>query len=96
LPQICVGDTLVSIDGSIASKFSHTEIIRMVRGAAGTTVELGFRSPQRPPGQPGELYSINLVREQAMAVSQRAFGSSAQRSSQSSFASQPGRRFIVL
>jgi hypothetical protein len=94
--QICVGDILVSIDGSNASEMTNSQIVRMARGEAGTHVALGLRRPSAPSGDPGKLYTVHLVRGLGRPVSQRAFGSSEQSSTHGSFSSKTSRGFIVL
>ena len=96
LPQICEGDILVSVDGSDISEIPNSQIVRMVRGAAGTRVALGLRRPPGPSGNPGKLYVVNLVRGHGRPVSQRAFGSPEQPSPHGSFSSKASRGFIVL
>ena len=96
LPQICEGDILVSVDGSNISEIPNSQIVRMVRGAAGTRVALGLRRPPGPSGNPGKLYVVNLVRGHGRPVSQRAFGSPEQPSPHGSFSSKASRGFIVL
>ncbi len=92
LPQICPGDILVSIDGSKAIGLTNSQIVRLVRGTAGTQVALGFRRPLAPPGDPSQIYIVNLVRGHEGPVSQRAFGSS----DASPVASRTSRTFLVL
>ena len=80
-PQICVGDILVSVDGTKASGLPPSQLVRMLRGAAGTHVSLGLRRPAGP-SDPGAHYIIDLVRGLDRPVSQRAFGRPEHRDSQ--------------
>ncbi len=96
LSQICVGDILVTVNGSNAIEMTNSQIVRMVRGAAGTRVALGLRRPPDLSGNAGEIYVVNLVRGLVRHGSQRAFGSPEQHSPHGSFSSKTGRGFIVL
>ena len=89
-----MGDILVSVDGSKAIGMPPSQVVRKVRGAPGTNVELGLRRPPGPSGDPGELYVISLSRGLPRPVMQRAFGSPL--AAQSSLVSRTSRGFIVL
>jgi C-terminal processing protease CtpA/Prc len=93
MPQICPGDVLVSINESNAIGLHHSKIVHMVRGAAGTHVELGFHRP----GNPAHRYIVNLVRAHERPVSQRAFGTGIDSPEQRGvYASRTSRTFLVM
>jgi C-terminal processing protease CtpA/Prc len=61
--QIKTGDRLVSVDLFAVDPLNHHQIVRMVRGTAGTRVKLGLRRPSNADAVPGsDLYYVTLER----------------------------------
>jgi C-terminal processing protease CtpA/Prc len=90
--QLAAGDALVSVDNAPVGCLDYRDIVRRVRGPAGTRVVLGFRRPIPATATgPGSVRLVALERRRTRAVPQCAFGGGVH-GMQSGY----GRTFVVL
>jgi hypothetical protein len=74
--QILPGDRLLSVDLFRVDRLNHHQIVRMVRGPAGTRVKLGFGRPSEPGVVRGsDLFFVTLDRAPPSQAHMPAFGS---------------------
>ena len=60
--QIFAGDCLASVNHYAVDGLNHHRIIRMIHGAVGTRVKLGFHRQPAGPGMSPESYFVTLDR----------------------------------